>query len=93
MKTGESKKSFYPVIILKLLPMPLQYVQNDSGQTTAVLIPIDEWKAITQKLADLAILDKPAVKNKKASDFKGILSPELAEDLQQHVQQSREQWQ
>lgn len=74
--------------------MPLQYLQNDHGQTTAVLIPIEEWKAITQKHADLAVLDKPATtKNKKASDFKGLLSAELTEELQQHVQQSREQWQ
>lgn len=81
------------MIILKLLHMPLQYVQNDTGQTTAVIIPIEEWKAIIQKHADLAVLDKPvARKNKKASDFKGILSPQLTEALQQHVQQSREQW-
>ena len=73
--------------------MPLQYLQNANGQTTAVLIPIDEWKAITEKHADLARLDKPvAAKSKKAADFKGILSPELTEDLQQHVEKSREQW-
>ncbi len=73
--------------------MPLQYLKNDNGETTAVLIPIEEWKAITQKHGDLALLEKPvAVKHKKASDFKGTLSPELAEALQKHVRQSREQW-
>lgn len=73
--------------------MPLQYLKNDTGQTTAVVIPIEEWKAITQKHVDLAELDKATLpKNKKASDFKGLLSPQLTATLQQHVQQSREQW-
>ncbi len=73
--------------------MPLQYLQNEKGQTTAVLIPIEEWKAITLKHADLALLEKPAAKkNIKASDFKGILSSQITEALQQHIQQSRDQW-
>lgn len=73
--------------------MPLQYLQNDTGQTTAVLIPIEEWTAMTQKHADLAALNRPAgINKKKASDFKGILSPETAEALQKHVQQSRDEW-
>ncbi len=73
--------------------MSLQYLQDDTGQTTAVLIPIEEWKAITQRHADVAVLEKPgAKKNKKASDYKGILSTELTEELLKHVQQSREQW-
>jgi len=29
----------------------------------------------------------------KASDYKGIISSELADKLQEHVQQSRNQWQ
>lgn len=73
--------------------MPLQYVKNETGETTAVLIPIEEWKAIAQKHLDPSLLEKGlAGKHKKASDFKGILSLELAEALQKHVQQSREQW-
>lgn len=73
--------------------MPLQYLKNDAGETTAVLIPIEEWKAITQKHPDFTFPEKYVEeKPKKASDFKGILSPELTEALQKHVQQSREQW-
>ncbi len=33
--------------------MALQYLQNEIGQTTAVLIPIEEWKAITQNMLSL----------------------------------------
>jgi len=45
--------------------MSLQYLQDDSGQTIAVLIPIEEWKAITQKHADVAVLEKPGTKKIK----------------------------
>ncbi len=34
--------------------MSLQYVQNDRGETTAVLIPIEEWKRIKSKHPDIA---------------------------------------
>ncbi len=33
--------------------MSLQYLQDKNGTTTAVLIPIDEWKRITEKYNDL----------------------------------------
>jgi putative addiction module component (TIGR02574 family) len=29
--------------------MPLQYVHDNNGDTTAVLIPIDEWHELTDK--------------------------------------------
>ena len=35
----------------------------------------------------------PDILLKKASDYKGIISPELADQLQEHVRQSRNQWQ
>jgi len=34
--------------------MSLQYVQNDRGETTAVLIPIEEWRRIKSKHPDIA---------------------------------------
>jgi hypothetical protein len=34
--------------------MSLQYVQNDRGETTAVLIPIEDWKRIKNKHPDIA---------------------------------------
>lgn len=33
--------------------MSLQYLHDNNGTTTAVLIPIDEWKRITEKYNDL----------------------------------------
>ena len=73
--------------------MPMQYIKDNNDITTAVVIPIEEWKSITKKHTDLASLEKQvSEKRKKASDFKGILSPELTEALQKHVQQSRQEW-
>ncbi len=33
--------------------MNLQYLQDDNGNTTAVIIPIEEWKKFTEKYSDL----------------------------------------
>jgi len=33
--------------------MPLQYIRDDNGITTALLVPIDEWNRITEKYADI----------------------------------------
>ena len=38
--------------------MPMQYIKDDSGQTTAVIIPIAEWKDITNKHQDLKEMEK-----------------------------------
>jgi hypothetical protein len=35
--------------------------------------------------------DMPAIK-KKASDYKGVISAELAEEMQEYVKQSRKEW-
>jgi hypothetical protein len=32
--------------------MSIQYVSNNSGQTTAVLIPIEDWNQLREKYAD-----------------------------------------
>jgi hypothetical protein len=34
-------------------PMPLQYIQDYNGVTTAVVVPIAEWNRITEKYNDL----------------------------------------
>lgn len=72
--------------------MALQYLHDEGGNTTAVLVPIEEWEALTQGEGIKTHLDKKSHQGKKATDFKGLLSPEVAEALQKHVQQSREEW-
>jgi hypothetical protein len=33
--------------------MPLQYIHDSNGATTAVIIPIEEWNKITEKYSDV----------------------------------------
>jgi len=33
--------------------MPLQYIQDLTGTTTAVIVPIEEWNKITEKFSGL----------------------------------------
>ncbi len=33
--------------------MPLQYIQDFNGATTAVIVPIEEWNKITEKYSDV----------------------------------------
>lgn len=33
--------------------MPFQYIQDNKGQTTAVLIPIKDWKRIKSKYPEI----------------------------------------
>ena len=69
--------------------MDLQYISDSNGKHTAVIIPIDEWNNITTKHQDLKTLDKP---KKKPSDFRGCISKETADKLNEYVKQSREEW-
>ena len=45
--------------------MELQYLLDDNGNQTAVVIPIEEWKSITSKHEDLKLLEKPKKQTKK----------------------------
>ncbi len=72
--------------------MPMQYIQDDSGQTTAVIIPIEVWKDITNKHQDLKKLEKQAQKTMKPSDFAGTLSQEGYKAINDHIEQARKEW-
>jgi hypothetical protein len=73
--------------------MPLQYVINESGETTAVIIPIGEWEAVVNKHVDLTEFEPQKDKFKLSmSAFKGTLSKETGEALQKQVEQNRYDW-
>jgi hypothetical protein len=74
--------------------MPMQYIHDDSGQTTAVIIPIAEWKNITSRHQDLKELEKKQAPSKKMrpSDFAGALSQEGYQALNEHIKQARKEW-
>ncbi|GAA4319563.1 hypothetical protein [Compostibacter hankyongensis] len=79
--------------------MSLQYISDQSGKHTAVVIPINDWKKMLNKHSDLKQLEKqsakdhPVAKKYKMADFVGTISTEMAETLQKHVEQSRNEWQ
>jgi hypothetical protein len=75
--------------------MDLQYVTDSEGKHTAVLIPIEEWNYITTKHEDLKALEKPkpsVIKKKLSEKYAGKLPADVAEELQNYVDQSRNEW-
>ena len=71
--------------------MHLQYISNPTGEPTAVIIPIEEWKEILDTHTDLqaSVSESSNKPRKTMSPYKGILSKAEGEALLQHVEQSR----
>jgi hypothetical protein len=73
--------------------MPLQYITDNTGAHTAVVIPINEWEKLTRKHEDLKTLEAAPTKPKvKLSDYEGKLSHETAEAMLNYVAESRKGW-
>jgi hypothetical protein len=72
--------------------MALQYISDNAGRHTAVIIPISEWNNITAKHQDLKELIEEAPKPNNASRFKGLLTNEEAEKYHQYLKQARSEW-
>jgi hypothetical protein len=74
--------------------MELQYISDEAGNHTAVIIPIAEWNNITAKHEDLKELtEEPKKENKKKpSDFAGTLTNEEAEKFHKYLKQARSEW-
>ena len=75
--------------------MPLQYLKDNHNNTTAVVIPIKDWEKITRIHQDIpAILESntPSIKKIKPSDYRGSISKEMADKLNNYIEQSRNEW-
>ena len=74
--------------------MPLQYILDNEGNNTAVLIPISEWELLTNKHAYLKALEVPnkIITSKKASDFAGSMPTEIADAFNKYVDNTRNTW-
>ena len=74
--------------------MALQYISDNSGNHTAVVIPIEEWNNITALHHDLKELETAMSPNppKKPSDFVGIISKETAKKMLLDIEKSRSEW-
>jgi predicted metal-dependent peptidase len=74
--------------------MALQYLSDNEGNHTAVLVPIEEWEQITSKLRELEHTEKQVQtdRKKKPSDFFGTIPKDVAQQMQEYVKQSRDEW-
>ncbi|TAD93811.1 MAG: hypothetical protein EAY75_00735 [Bacteroidetes bacterium] len=74
--------------------MPLQYISDNAGNHTAVLIPITEWELLTRRHEDLRQMELPQKETpvKKASDFAGTMPADIAQAFHKHIEDARQQW-
>jgi len=74
--------------------MSLQFLSDDSGKTTAVVIPIQEWENILQTHTDLKKLANKSqkIKKLKPSDFKGIFSQKEGNEFHKYLTKVRKEW-
>jgi len=53
----------------KISEMKLKYVTNETGEKTAVILPIEEFEALLEDLEDLAVIierrDEPTLSHKE----------------------------
>lgn len=69
--------------------MELQYVSDELGQPTAVIVPIEEWKKISNNQKELVIKKNT---KKKASEFRGIFTKEEGERFNAYITKARSEW-
>lgn len=76
--------------------MSLQYISDNSGNHTAIIIPINEWNEITAKHEDLKALtptdNSIAQGKRKPSEFAGSVPQEVAKTILKDIEQSRKEW-
>ncbi len=70
--------------------MELQYLSDIRGNHTAVVIPIEDWNNLTETYQGLKTLEKPA--QKLSEKYAGKLPGHIADELQDYVTQSRNEW-
>ena len=74
--------------------MELQYISDDSGKHTAVIIPIAEWDSLMARYDILKASERPVetTKKRKLSDFIGCISKDTAIKMIADVEKSRSEW-
>lgn len=76
--------------------MPMQYIKDNNSTTTAVVIPVSEWKQIIIKHQALSQLEEGQIvmpeKKMKPSDFAGSLSEEAYQEITEHIKQAQNEW-
>jgi putative addiction module component (TIGR02574 family) len=65
----------------------LQYIQDNTGNTTAVIVPIDDWNKITERYSDVEELPQwqKNMINQRLESYKK--NPEKAMPIEQFFEQ------
>lgn len=69
--------------------MELQYISDNQGHPTAVIVPIEEWMKITNNKMELP---EQKLAKRKASEFRGIFSKEEGERFNNYLTKARSEW-
>lgn len=78
--------------------MELQYLSDNNGKHTAIVIPIEDWEILTKKHKDLKLLESKPVKQKNKKKLSEIFAGSLKltdkqyNEFQESVKQSRNEW-
>ncbi|RYY37764.1 MAG: hypothetical protein EOP46_01460 [Sphingobacteriaceae bacterium] len=75
--------------------MSLQYISDEAGNHTAVIIPIEDWNEITTRYEDLKSFTEKTPTQKRArkpSDFIGSISKAMAKEMIADIEKSRSEW-
>lgn len=74
----------------------LHYLSDSQGKHTAVVIPIKDWKMMTQKHKDLLDLapdtETPKTKLKLSELMAGSISNEAADTMHLELRKMRDEW-
>ncbi|NJN34862.1 MAG: hypothetical protein HC817_12025 [Saprospiraceae bacterium] len=88
-----TKKINYMVKVTSGLEINPQYITDDTGKKTAVLLPLSDFDALIAALLRAIESDEnEKLKKSKISRFRGVLTAEEGDALQQYVKKSREEW-
>lgn len=70
-------------------------IQLTNNRAYKLLQELEELHLIKVLKKDIkpSALEKSQPIRKKASDYKGLISPELGERMQEYIKKSREEWQ
>lgn len=66
--------------------MELQYVSDENGHPTAVIVPIEDLNKITFNQKEVT---KKKITKKKLAEFRGIFSKEEGERFNAYIKQAR----
>ncbi len=70
-----------------------KYITDEGGKKLSVILPVSEFNALLKALIhSIESEEKTTPKKNGIARFRGILTTQQADQLQDYVQKSREEW-